>query len=88
MYDEGKPSDHAGARHPLETLEVTVAEPLVPAPASAVALTRGEAHRLHDIDVQNIESLGRAGYLVEEILLPIADHHSAVHHLRRAPDLI
>jgi hypothetical protein len=61
----------------MQSVEVQVSKPLVPAPG-IVVLPRGEADRLHGVEVKNVKAVVAALYLGEEALAVIPDTQGAV----------
>jgi hypothetical protein len=61
----------------MDRVEVQMSKPLVPSPG-IVVLPRGEAYRLHGVEVKNVETVAAALYLGEEALALIPDPQDTV----------
>ena len=62
---------------PMESVEVQMSKPLVPAPG-IVVLPRGETNRLHGVEMKNVKAVAAVLYLGKEALALILDTQDAV----------
>ena len=77
VLDHRNVSGHLLLAKPMESVEVHMSKPLMPAP-SIVVLPRGETNRLHSIEIKNVKAVAAALYLGEEALALIPDTQDAV----------
>jgi len=77
VLDHRNASGHLLLAEPMESVEVQMSKPLMPAPG-IVVLPRGETNRLHGVEMKNVKAVAAALYLSEEALALIPDTQDAV----------